>query len=387
MPRVFDTTNPVEGDCGDPDLGSPNMRCDGGGPGKGEDGEPDGNGPNCSPLGNVLIIQEPGEDCPDDNVDGGMMTFDFEPMAEYVKDIGLLDVDYSTTISITFMNEDGDMDVKTMAVPELGDNSYQLLSIDASQVKQLKISMERSVGVSSLTYCIPPSPTPPPTPATDICTEVDIDFSVSADNTPISRGDYVSDDWAGVGLVLSASGGLGDVPRIFDTSNPGDELFGDIDLGSPNEKCEGGGPGKGKGGVPSAPGANCVPLGNALIIQEVNDNPNVPDDNVDGGKITLEFPDEAKYVYEMGLLDIDYAATLTVYHRTDEGVTKTVFNLQLLGDNAAQVQEINIENVQKMVLNLSRSGAITYLSYCVTTPPSEAPSSSPSESPSETVRT
>lgn len=55
---MFDMTNPVEGKCGDLDLGAPNERC--GGPGIGEDGEPDGKGPNCLPLGNVLIVQEPG---------------------------------------------------------------------------------------------------------------------------------------------------------------------------------------------------------------------------------------------------------------------------------------------------------------------------------------
>jgi hypothetical protein len=42
-PHVFDTFDPVEGECGDPDLGSPNERC--GGPGISENGEPDGRGP------------------------------------------------------------------------------------------------------------------------------------------------------------------------------------------------------------------------------------------------------------------------------------------------------------------------------------------------------
>lgn len=66
-PRVFDTAGPVDGECGNSEFGAPNMRClpyDG--PGIGEGGEPDGNGTNCNPLGNVLIVQEPGEDCPHD---------------------------------------------------------------------------------------------------------------------------------------------------------------------------------------------------------------------------------------------------------------------------------------------------------------------------------
>jgi hypothetical protein len=38
----------------------------------------------------------------------------------------------------------------------------------------------------------------------------------------------------------------------------------------------------------------------------------------------------------MGLVDIDYAAKMTVHHQTDHNITKTVFNLALLGDNAGE---------------------------------------------------
>jgi hypothetical protein len=47
-------------------------------------GGPTKPGANCDPLGNVLIIQEPGSDCPDDNVDGGMIVFDFFETAAFV---------------------------------------------------------------------------------------------------------------------------------------------------------------------------------------------------------------------------------------------------------------------------------------------------------------
>jgi len=67
------------------------MRCPGGGPAKGDQGEPDGNGPNCDPLGNMLIVQEPGETCPDDNVYGGVIKFDFDPPVDYVKSIAWSD--------------------------------------------------------------------------------------------------------------------------------------------------------------------------------------------------------------------------------------------------------------------------------------------------------
>ena len=163
---------------------------------------------------------------------------------------------------------------------------------------------------------------------------MNLDFSTSGNGTPLSGGDYVSDDWALQGLLLSAAGGLGTSPRIFDTSSVGTEEFGDPDLGTPNEKCSPAGPGVGVGGEPGKPGENCVFLGNALIIQEDNAKPSVPDDNVDGGTITFEFITEAQFVYEIGLLDIDYASTLTVYHREGGNIVQTVINLELLGDNA-----------------------------------------------------
>ena len=171
-PVVLDTAEPggeTEDACGDSDLGSPNMLCPGGGPGKGEGGEPDGKGPNCNPLGNVLIVQEPDQPCPDDNVDGGVMKFEFDPPVDYVKDIGLLDVDYATVIKISFINEEGEMEDTNIVVPILGDNSYQLLSLDVDEVtgpvKSVSLIMTRSAGVSSLTFCYPPVTAPAPTPA------------------------------------------------------------------------------------------------------------------------------------------------------------------------------------------------------------------------------
>jgi hypothetical protein len=145
-------------------------------------------------------------------------------------------------------------------------------------MNKMKMSMEHSVGISSLRFCYPPRVlTPsPPTPGTtlapltpDICTEIDVDFSVSADGTPVIRGKYVSDNWLRFGLILSAEGGVGDAPCFFDTASPlcknGD---GDSDLGALNEACTPSGPGTGIGGVPGVDGENCLPLGNALIIQE-----------------------------------------------------------------------------------------------------------------------
>ena len=78
LPCLFDTANPrKEKTGGDPDLGAPNNYCTPPGPGRGDGGRPGEPGENCDPLGNVLIIQEPGIDVPDDNRDGGLLTLDF----------------------------------------------------------------------------------------------------------------------------------------------------------------------------------------------------------------------------------------------------------------------------------------------------------------------
>ena len=193
------------------------------------------------------------------------------------------------------------------------------------------------------------------------CEKVKIDFSAAANGKRLKRGDYVDNEWAEFGLKLSSSGGFGKKPRIFDSSNPGNEKYGDLDLGSPNERCDvrGRKPGVGEGGEPDAEGANCEPLGNLLIIQEKNNKMNIPDDNVDGGEIYFEFTKEVN-VFEMGFLDIDYAASIKVEHSS--GVSD--INLPLLGDNAAYTAHIDLSNVKKMTLKLTRSGAVSFITFC-----------------------
>jgi hypothetical protein len=113
------------------------------------------------------------------------------------------------------------------------------------------------------------SPTAAPTP--EPCINATITFDTDADGNPLAPGEYVEYEWAKFGLVLSASGGVGDRPRLFDTANPRCEngTGGDPDLGAPNRECDPpGGPGKGAGGAPDGDGPNCDPLGNVLIVQE-----------------------------------------------------------------------------------------------------------------------
>jgi hypothetical protein len=212
---------------------------------------------------------------------------------------------------------------------------------------------------------------PVTTPST--CAPVTVDFDTTANGVSLQGGKYVSKQWESLGLTLSAVGGLEgeDRPRIFDTSYVGN----DPDLGAPNEFCTNPGPGKGDGGEPGQIGENCVPQGNALIVQTADETITIPDDNVDGGSIAMDFSKDVSYVSEIGLLDIDYDALLIItYH--DGGVD--VIDVPVLGDNSFQKIAINKWNVKRMVLDLTRSGAITFISFCHgNAPPTSIPTNSP----------
>ena len=426
LARLFNTSDVNS----DPDLGSPNENCEDGGPGIGVGGEPGAPGENCEFLGNVLIVQhsDPSIQVPNDNGGGGIITFDFAEGGQYVGEIGFIDIDYATFVTLVQGTTE-----RTIAVPRLGDNAVETVSINEI-VTQLRVEFSRSGGVTFLTLCptteatlapttapetlaptttsttttIPATPAPtttstttttPATPApttttTATCVDVSIDFSESANGVTLDGGTYVDNQWAEFGLALSSSGGYGTRPRLFNTADIGNEDYGDPDLGSPNERCDPPGPGTGEGGEPDMPGANCDFLGNVLIIQEDNDNTDIPDDNVDGGSITFDFIEAAQEVYEIGLLDIDYAASITVVQETAEGMIQKTIRVPLMGDNSKQTVPINLENVKQLKLNLSRGGGVIFISFChtpviseptsaVTTAPTLEPTTAPITPPVE----
>lgn len=192
--------------------------------------------------------------------------------------------------------------------------------------------------------------------------------------TPIARGTYLSDEWRNeFGLVITADGegsqaftpvkpgstNLTQV-RIFDTSNPGSWANGDLDLGSPNAHCPGGGVGKGDGGKPNQLGENCIPQGNILIIQE--EDKTVPDDNKGGGNITFHFDEPVRFD-RVGVMDIDEDNSEVEVHFQDG--TTLMIAYKGFGNNAVQTVEINQSDVVKVVVILSGSGAVTFLDFCV----------------------
>lgn len=150
MARIYDTSTAAKNNYeGDPDLGSPNMRCSPQpGPGVGEGGEPGNPGENCDPQGNVLIIQESDKKWPDDNAYGGTLSFTFDFKVKLME-IGLMDIDEKRDTYFTIELDDGSE--ITESVAGLGDNSIQTMKFGPEDNVADKSGIEGVVKVSLIT--------------------------------------------------------------------------------------------------------------------------------------------------------------------------------------------------------------------------------------------
>jgi hypothetical protein len=103
--------------------------------------------------------------------------------------------------------------------------------------------------------------------------------------------------------VTALEGNITRKVNVFNSSSiKSNKTKDDPDLGSPNMKCPGGGPGKGVGGEPGSPFPNCVPLGNLLIIQDPRTNSSEANDSGFGGCLIFEFTSPIE-VLNTGILD------------------------------------------------------------------------------------
>lgn len=195
---------------------------------------------------------------------------------------------------------------------------------------------------------------------------VTIDFQTRGDGKTLPRGAYVKNEWFNkYGLTVTASAAVGGftpngMARIFDTANPGTNTSGDPDLGSPNSKCPGGGPGIGNNGVPGDLGENCVPVGNVLIVQESNKT--IPDDNANGGTLSFSFAKPVLFS-DIGLIDIPDTNLHRLNFTYQDGRVDT-FTYKGLGDNAVQRVIANKRNVRKVDVFVPYSGAVVELHFC-----------------------
>ena len=104
--HVDDKDITLKSHCGDPDLGSPNESCPGGGIGIGAGGQVGSPYENCEALGNVLVQDEYGADYPpSDSKKPGTMIFSFDnqmwPNGVDLSSITILDTQEQKDIKIT----------------------------------------------------------------------------------------------------------------------------------------------------------------------------------------------------------------------------------------------------------------------------------------------
>ena len=187
---------------------------------------------------------------------------------------------------------------------------------------------------------------------------------VTIDFNDLDAGDYVTTQYRRrFGMTFDAdtsnvSGGFDAFgPRLFDSSNPTGR---DFDLGTPNQRCPGGGPGRGSGGRPARfGGENCVPRGNVMIIQE--NRATEPDDNRFGGQISIKF-DEPTEILSVGFLDIQDALTTTTV-QPDITLGNRVFGE---GNNSfVDHRSCGLRDVLEFIVDFPQGGAMTDITICV----------------------
>ena len=105
--------------------------------------------------GNVLIISEDGDSSdPDDKAGGGTIRFQWSDSvfvdSILVNSIGLLDIDEAGG-SIVAYDDDGDV-LRTVAIPDFGDNSLGQVDINTAEVAYLDINLVGSGAITELSF-------------------------------------------------------------------------------------------------------------------------------------------------------------------------------------------------------------------------------------------
>ena len=151
---IFDSSNPTGGD---PDLGSPNQTCAGGGPGVGVGGQVGEPGENCGTQGNLLIIAEDIGDAdnnnivddPDDEAGGGILEIIFDDLS-IVEEVTILDIDNETAV---FTLMEGLILEGVVNATDLGDNSAETIDLSSfGYVTCIRLQVSSSAAVAEVVY-------------------------------------------------------------------------------------------------------------------------------------------------------------------------------------------------------------------------------------------
>jgi len=144
----------------------------------------------------------------------------------------------------------------------------------------------------------------------------------------------------------------------LDSENPPED---DLDLGTPNKDF--GGKGEGTGGRRT----NKEHKYNIMIVQDPNTPISNPNDNNDGGDITLSFP-KALLVQTVSVLDVDDREFFLFFTQNAKGENTSLRVPQNLGSNGYQLIEFYQDDVKWLKLYGEGSFAIVEINVCIPNP-------------------
>lgn len=313
---IYDSSNPTPED---PDLVTP--------------GYGDG---NDEALGNLMIVAENDEDgdgdglvdVPDDEAGGGIITMDFDDPVTFCS-ITLVDLDDGGGSEIRFYDSVG-TEIGTLDLMPGGDNSVQTIGGLFPGVSTMEVDFVSSGGIASFAFMFCP-------------TRINFDLSTTGVPTGLEAGEVVTSQFAGLGLEVSANSfGPHDQAILFDTDAP---TGGDFDLGAANQ-----------GLVLIIPEDTTDGDGDGMVDD--------PDDERDGGVLILEF-DAAVQWQGATVLDVDFDETVFFEAYDATGALITTVPVPPGGDGSVQiVTPPPVDNVSRLELHLSSSGALAGLLYC-----------------------
>ncbi len=106
-------------------------------------------------MAEVLTLQERqygNTNDPNDSAFGGIVTFTFDPPVGQVGEVHMLDIDDHEGGTIRAYDEDG-LQIATRPILALGNNSFQSVPVDATNVARLDVELSGSGAISAITFC------------------------------------------------------------------------------------------------------------------------------------------------------------------------------------------------------------------------------------------
>ncbi|WP_224483214.1 HYR-like domain-containing protein [Robertkochia aurantiaca] len=149
MPGIFPSSSPTSAD---PDLGTPHQ--DFNGPGIGEGGASGSIYANFRPRNDILIVQNPASNYPNDlNLDGVYLSFDFSEFdGVNLASVSLLDIEPSHNRHLELYDSNGDL-VGNLPIPPAGDNGAVTIDLTGNNnIYTLKVVLSGSGAVTGICF-------------------------------------------------------------------------------------------------------------------------------------------------------------------------------------------------------------------------------------------